>query len=103
MDEVQVAFLRIKSPHLDRWLADRARVATRYDDALAPLGVTLDGPSLNHLYVIRVKDRDQVRRRLSAAGISRKFTGRSPSISYLARGPRPTATTSRPMGGRSRC
>ncbi len=72
MDEVQAAFLRIKLPHLDRWLADRARVATRYDDALAPLGVTLDGPSLNHLYVIRVKDRDQVRRRLSAAGIQSK-------------------------------
>lgn len=72
IDEVQAAFLRIKLRHLDEWLADRARVAARYDEALRPIGVRATGPSMHHLYVIRVPDRDRLQQRLANAGIQTK-------------------------------
>jgi dTDP-4-amino-4,6-dideoxygalactose transaminase len=72
MDEVQAAFLRIKLRHLDTWLADRARIAHRYDQAFGPLGITIPGDSLNHLYAIRVDDRASLEACLQAKGIESK-------------------------------
>lgn len=72
LDELQAAFLRVKLAHLPSWLADRASVAQRYDAAFAGLGITLPGTSENHLYVIGVDRRDELRAALTAAGIGTK-------------------------------
>lgn len=72
MDEIQAAFLRVKLRHLDEWLDDRARVGTRYDAAFAPLGITIPGESLHHLYVIRVADRDALQAHLASHGVETK-------------------------------
>lgn len=60
LDEVQAAVLRVKLRHLDETLQQRREIGQRYDRRLAESGVTLAGPSLYHLYVIRVCDRDSL-------------------------------------------
>jgi dTDP-3-amino-3,4,6-trideoxy-alpha-D-glucose transaminase len=73
LDEVQACYLRAALPHLLHWNAQRARLAAIYDQALSGCsGVTLvcrDRNSVHHLYVIRAKRRDQLRRRLADRGI----------------------------------
>lgn len=72
MDEVQAAILRVKLRHLDAWLASRAEIGARYAARLGPLGLTLPGPSLHHLFVIRVTHRDALAEWLRDAGIATK-------------------------------
>ena len=75
MDEIQAAILRIKLQHLDRWLAQRTEIGQRYDSRLEPRGLCIEGPSLYHLYVIRLptqEHRDQLANRLKMAGIETK-------------------------------
>lgn len=72
MDEMQAAVLRVKLRHLPEWIAMRQQIGARYDRAFAPLGIALRGPSLHHLYCIRVPDRDGLRAKLSARGIGSK-------------------------------
>jgi dTDP-4-amino-4,6-dideoxygalactose transaminase len=65
LDEMQACYLRAFLPHLDDWNGRRARLAARYDEALA--GCTSVEPvrrspeSVNHLYVIRAKNRHRLR------------------------------------------
>ena len=79
LDALQAAVLRVKLPHLERWTALRQANADRYDrlfrDSAAADRVTLPAraPDRTHIfnqYVIRVPDRDAVRARLDAAGVS---------------------------------
>jgi dTDP-4-amino-4,6-dideoxygalactose transaminase len=75
LDTLQAAVLLAKLPHLDRWNAQRRAAAERYRRLLADLPVALpavaDGASSSHhLAVIRVPERDAVRRHLAAAGIA---------------------------------
>ena len=72
MDEIQAAVLRIKLRHLDRWLAERASIGAHYDRRLGRCGITINGPSLQHLYVIRSMNRDNLAAHLKAAGIETK-------------------------------
>ena len=72
MDEIQAAILRIKLQHLDRWLAERATIGARYDERLESYGMTISGPSLRHLYVIRTNNRDDLALRLKTAGVQTK-------------------------------
>jgi dTDP-4-amino-4,6-dideoxygalactose transaminase len=73
LDELQAALLRAKLPHLEGWNLRRRAIAHRYDEAFA--GPSSVRPSVSdpghvyHLYVIRVRNRDEVRRQLAEAGI----------------------------------
>jgi dTDP-4-amino-4,6-dideoxygalactose transaminase len=75
MEGVQGAVLGVKLRHLPRWNAGRRAAAGRYAEFLAGIsGVVLPAvtPGADpawHLYVVRVKDRDGVAKRLGAAGI----------------------------------
>lgn len=74
LDEVQAAILRVKLPHLEAWIAARRAVASRYDEALGALGVTVPARVENtrhvyHQYTIRVQDRDRVARALLERGV----------------------------------
>lgn len=75
LDELQAALLRVRLRHLDEALAGRRRVADAYDDLFrGSAAVTPDrAPNRQHafnLYVLRLPDRDDVRRALEQAGIA---------------------------------
>jgi dTDP-4-amino-4,6-dideoxygalactose transaminase len=75
MDEIQAAILNIKLAHIEDWTEGRRRVAARYDEQLASHGIDTPRRPMGlehvyHVYAIRVADRDEVRRRLGAAGIA---------------------------------
>jgi dTDP-4-amino-4,6-dideoxygalactose transaminase len=82
LDAIQAAALRVKLAHLDEWNAGRRAAATRYDNLMTGAGlVSEDGPVLAlpapdgedhqvfHQYVIRVRQRDELARHLTAEGI----------------------------------
>jgi len=68
LDEMQACYLRAFLPHLDDWNSRRARLAALYDEALAGCeGVTpvrRSPESVNHLYVVRARDRERLRAHL---------------------------------------
>lgn len=73
LDPIQAAVLRVKLEHLDAWNARRTTIAALYRSKIPDahlLGpVTEGGDAVHHLMVIRVDDRDGVRRALAALGI----------------------------------
>lgn len=76
LDTLQAAFLRVKLPCLDGWIAERREAADRYRELLADLPVELPpadpptGTQVFHLFEIVVDaDRDAVLRSLREAGI----------------------------------
>ena len=83
IDALQAVVLSAKLPHLDVWHAARRRNAALYREEFTKLGlldrITLpvepyasSGVTNHHIYhqyVVRVPDRDQVREKLTAAGI----------------------------------
>ncbi|MGV8083334.1 MAG: DegT/DnrJ/EryC1/StrS family aminotransferase [Coriobacteriia bacterium] len=71
---LQAAFLREKLPHLDRWNASRMDAASRYDELLSASDVVFPGRAegvshVFHLYVIRTRNRDEMRKALADRGI----------------------------------
>ncbi|MCC6888096.1 MAG: DegT/DnrJ/EryC1/StrS family aminotransferase [Hyphomicrobiales bacterium] len=72
MDELQAAVLRAKLRHLDQWLAERQEIGRLYDARLSVPAINGTGRSLNHLFVIRVADRDELARFLAGRGIGCK-------------------------------
>ena len=78
LDELQAAVLNVKLPHLDEWTQGRQRNAAYYDAAFARAGIggrvrtPHAVPGFRHIYnqyVIRVPERDALRRHLATAGI----------------------------------
>jgi dTDP-4-amino-4,6-dideoxygalactose transaminase len=83
LDALQAVVLSAKLPHLDAWHAARRRNAALYREEFTKLGlldrITLPvepyaesgvkNHHIYHQYVVRVPDRDQVREKLTAAGI----------------------------------
>jgi dTDP-4-amino-4,6-dideoxygalactose transaminase len=74
MDEIQAAILRVKLSHLDEWNKLRRERAQDYTEQLRE--IALATPSIAewaghvfYVYVVRVRDRDQVRASLDAQGV----------------------------------
>lgn len=76
MDGLQGAVLRVKLRHLEEWTEGRRTVAATYRELLADhpavrLPEERDGARhVYHLFVVRVEDRDGLRRTLGEAGIA---------------------------------
>jgi dTDP-3-amino-3,4,6-trideoxy-alpha-D-glucose transaminase len=74
LDEMQACYLRAFLPKLAEWNADRVRLANLYDKALEQTGrVTPIGRregSVCHLYVVRARRREQLRKFLAGRGIA---------------------------------
>jgi dTDP-4-amino-4,6-dideoxygalactose transaminase len=77
LDSLQAGILRIKLKSLPKWNQERREKASHYSELLKTLSdsVTLPHSSsrtvpVYHLYVIRVKNREDLRSRLALAGIA---------------------------------
>jgi len=82
MDALQAAILRVKAPHLAGWTASRRANADRYRTLFQDAGLTdrvrmpVAAPDRHHIYnqfVIRVADRDGLKKHLDAAGIGNEI------------------------------
>lgn len=74
LDPLQAAVLRVKLKVLDEWNTRRSKIATSYQNELANIGVILPfvpkwADPVWHLYVIQQPRRDDLQKKLSAAGI----------------------------------
>lgn len=75
LDELQAAFLRVKLQVLDEWNSKRREVAAKYSSLLGGFSCVLPfvpeyAEPVWHLYVIRTKHRDLLKKRLAEHGIS---------------------------------
>jgi dTDP-4-amino-4,6-dideoxygalactose transaminase len=78
LDALQAAVLRVKLPHLERWTSMRQQNAARYQTLFGAAGLAdrvvlptapADYHHIFNQYVIRVRERDRVRRFLDDRGI----------------------------------
>lgn len=79
LDALQAAVLRVKLPHLERWTSMRRQNAERYQTLFASAGLSdriilptapADRHHIFNQYVIRVGERDRIRRFLNDRGIA---------------------------------
>jgi dTDP-3-amino-3,4,6-trideoxy-alpha-D-glucose transaminase len=74
LDEMQACYLRAFLPELEKWNADRVRLASLYDEALAGCSgvrpIARGENSVCHLYVLRASRRDRLRQHLAKHGIA---------------------------------
>jgi dTDP-4-amino-4,6-dideoxygalactose transaminase len=84
LDELQAAILRAKLPRLDEWNRVRREVARRYRRSLADTDLVgppefPDREHVFHLFVVRSRDRENLRSRLASAGVETDVHYPSPS------------------------
>jgi dTDP-4-amino-4,6-dideoxygalactose transaminase len=65
LDALQAAILQAKLPHVESWNEKRRAIAQRYNENLAPLGVTVPvecdwARHVYHLYIVRSSRRDEL-------------------------------------------
>lgn len=74
MDGLQAAVLSAKLPYIKSWNDDRRKIAERYSNELATLPITLPSKIAQdhvwHLFVIRSKQRDQLKKHLEMHSVS---------------------------------
>lgn len=76
LDEMQAAFLRVKLPYLDKWNAERRKIAQKYLSQITNPVITLPPAStekyehIYHVFVVRCNRRDELEKYLSEHGIS---------------------------------
>lgn len=76
LDELQAAILRVKLRHLNKWNAQRRKMAKLYSKLLVDTPLVLprvvggNASHVWHLYVVRTKKRNQLQRYLVKHGIS---------------------------------
>jgi dTDP-4-amino-4,6-dideoxygalactose transaminase len=75
LDSIQAGFLIVKLRHLSEWNRKRCAAARRYDELLESMREVITpwqptwARSVYHLYVIRVSDREGLRKYLAESGI----------------------------------
>ena len=74
LDEIQAAILRVKLARLDEWNARRAAVAAAYLDGLRETALVLPQTAPHrdhvwHIFAVRARNREGLRRALAGAGI----------------------------------
>ncbi len=73
LDELQAAILRVKLPHLESWIFARRAHAAWYGGCLSSaVAVPHETPETRHVYhqfTVRVRNRDEVQRRLKDSGV----------------------------------
>ena len=74
LDPLQAAILRVKLPYLDEWNLRRKLIAELYTKSLSNSGLTLpttpkDCSHAWHLYVVRTRRREHLKKNLALAGI----------------------------------
>lgn len=74
LDELQAAFLRVQLPFLEKWNERRREIAQHYTEMLSNTGLILpakrtDQEHVFHLYVVRHRKREVLRRNLLDQGI----------------------------------
>ena len=73
LDEIHSCYLRALLPNLTAWNAKRRQLAELYRDRLRALRnlqlLDWDQDSVHHLFVVRVRDRDQLRGALLESGV----------------------------------
>lgn len=75
LDEIQAAFLSIKLKNIDSWNKQRSEIASSYIEKLSNVSflklpiITEDRSSSWHLFVIRLKKRDQLQKYLKERGV----------------------------------
>lgn len=76
LDEMQAAFLRVKLTHLERWNAERKRIALRYINEIKnpliilPFETTNEYNHIYHVFAIRCDRRDELEKYLNISGIN---------------------------------
>ena len=74
MDGMQGAVLGVKLKHLDAWNAARKKHAATYaallPEAVEQMGIQDGSESVYHLFVIRIKNRESVQKKLTEKGIA---------------------------------
>jgi dTDP-4-amino-4,6-dideoxygalactose transaminase len=105
LDELQAAVLRTRLPHLQRWNARRAEIASSYTEALQgsavrPLAQLERRRHVFHLFVVEAPDRDALRKHLDAAGVGTLIHYPTPVHGHppyrrLAEGPVPLSVSER--------
>lgn len=73
LDEIQASFLRVKLKHLDKMIAERERIASRYLNEITNEKIQLPiekyGRHVWHIFAIQVNNRDSFKEELQKQGI----------------------------------